>query len=154
MIQRRDLLITGGSTAIAIAACGLFATPANAARGSIVTAKAIGPLNAYRSANGRGALAGDAALGRAALEHSKAMAQAGRLNHNRFRARLRSHGIAGAAAENVAMGQPNLTSVIASWQNSRGHRRNMLGKFSRVGVATARDPASGNRPYWTMILSR
>lgn len=82
------------------------------------------------------------------------MAKSGRLNHNRFRARMRSHGIAGSAAENVAMGQPNLPSVIASWQKSRGHRRNMLGNFSRVGVAVARDSASGNRPYWTMILAR
>ncbi len=82
------------------------------------------------------------------------MAKSGRLNHNRFRARLRKHGIAGAAAENVARGQSNVASVVASWQNSRGHRRNMLGNYSRAGVAVARDPSSGNRPFWTMILAR
>lgn len=151
MIRRRNFLISGSA---AIAACGLFAAPAQAAKGNIVTGKALGPLNAYRKTKRRGALASDATLGRAALEHSKTMAKTGRLNHDRFRARLRSHGIAGAAAENVATGQPSLTSVIASWKNSRGHRRNMLGNFSRVGVAVARDPASGNRPYWTMILAR
>ncbi|MEX3008931.1 CAP domain-containing protein [Hoeflea sp. TYP-13] len=153
MIQRRNFLIAFSSTAFAISACGLLAGPARAARGNIVTGQALGRLNAYRSANRRGALKSDATLGRAALDHSKAMARSGRLNHKRFRARMRKYGIAGAAAENVAMGQPNVASVIASWQTSRGHRRNMLGNYSRVGLAVARDPASGNRPYWTMILA-
>ena len=152
-MHRRDFLIGGGATFV-ISSISLFSVPALAAKGSIVTARTLGPLNTYRKSKRRGALSGDRALGRAALEHSLSMAKSGRLNHNRFRARLRSHGIAGAAAENIAMGQPNVSAVLASWQNSRGHRRNMLGKFNRVGVAVARDPATGNRPYWTMILAR
>lgn len=153
MIQRRVLLIGGGGTIIVTAFGGLFSTTANAASGNIVTAQALRSVNAYRRANGRGALNSDSALGRAALEHSLSMAKSGRLNHNRFRARLRSHGIRGAAAEKFARGQPNVASVVASWQKSRGHRRNMLGNFSRAGVAVARDPASGNRPFWTMIMA-
>ena len=154
MIQRRKLLIGGGSTIIVTTLGGLVSVPALAASGNIVTAQALRSVNAFRKANGRGALKSDPTLGRAALEHSLSMARSGRLNHNRFRARLRSHGIRGAAAENVARGQPNVASVVASWEASRGHRRNMLGNFSRAGVAMARDPASGNRPFWTMILAR
>ena len=153
MMRRREFLSGGGVFALVSTAGGLVALPAQAASGSIVTARALGQLNAYRKSNRRGALVSDTTLGRAALEHATSMAKSGRLNHNRFRARLRSHGIAGAAAENVAEGQPNVASVLASWQNSRGHRRNMLGNFSRVGVAVARNPASGNRPFWTMILA-
>jgi len=29
----------------------------------------------------------------------------------------------------------------------------MLDRFNRLGVAVARDPKSGNRPYWAMVLS-
>lgn len=152
MMRRREFLSHSG-TALVFSTGSLFALPVDAASGSIVTARALGTLNAYRKSNRRNAVTGDARLGKAALDHSVAMAKSGRLNHNRFRARLRSHGIAGAAAENVAMGQTNVAAVMASWQNSRGHRRNMLGKFTRVGIAVARNPASGNRPYWTMILA-
>ena len=153
MMRKRSLLIAGGA-AISLALFGPAAGTAQAATAGIVTGRALGRINTYRRSKRRGALASDQALGRAALAHSKAMAKSGRLNHARFRARLRSFGIRGAAAENVAMGQPDITSVLTSWQNSRGHRRNMLGNFTRVGVAVARDPASGNRPYWTMILAR
>ncbi|MCY6380511.1 CAP domain-containing protein [Hoeflea prorocentri] len=153
MIQRRGFLITGGGAALCLTALTWTNVPANAAA-SIVTGRALGRVNTYRRSKKRPNLASDQALGRAALAHSKAMAKSGRLSHAKFRSRLRSFGIRGAAAENVAMGQPDIASVIAAWQNSRGHRRNMLGNFSRVGVAVARDPATGNRPYWTMILAR
>lgn len=150
MIGRRAFL--AGGVAL-IATSGLIVPHASAATGSIVTARALGLVNAYRAANGRGALAGNAVLGQAALEHSAAMAQSGRLNHNRFRARMRSLGISGSAAENVATGQADIAAAMASWQGSRGHRRNLLGGFTQLGVAVARDPGSGNRPYWTMILA-
>ncbi|MDA4843957.1 CAP domain-containing protein [Hoeflea poritis] len=154
MIHRRTFLSGSGGALVVAVLGGLISTPAEAANGNIVTGQALRSVNAFRKANGRGALQSDSALGRAALEHSLSMARSGRLNHSRFQARLRNHGIRGAAAENVARGQPNVASVVASWQGSRGHRRNMLGNFSRAGVAVARDPASGNRPFWTMILAR
>ena len=154
MIKRRSFLLTGGRTALSLVAFGFSAGGARAASASIVTGRALGRVNSYRRSKNRPNLASDQALGRAALSHSKAMAKSGRLNHARFRARMRDFGIRGAAAENVAMGQPDIASVLAAWQKSRGHRRNMLGNYSRVGVAVARDPASGNRPYWTMILAR
>lgn len=132
---------------------GLWPQAAQAASSAIVTGKTLGAVNAYRKANGREALKADPALGRAARDHSVAMAKSGRLNHKQFRSRLRKYNIRGAAAENVATGQADTAAVLAAWQNSRGHRRNMLGRYSRVGVAVARNPASGNRPFWTMILA-
>lgn len=138
---------------LALALEGFMVPPAQAASSAIVTGRALGAVNAYRKANGREALKADSALGRAARDHSIAMAKAGRLNHTQFRSRLRKFKISGTAAENVASGQTDIAAVLASWQKSRGHRRNMLGRYSRVGVAVARDPTSGNRPYWTMILA-
>lgn len=132
---------------------GFMVSPAQAASSSIVTGSALGAVNSYRKANGREALKADSALGRAARDHSIAMAKSGRLDHKQFRARLRKFKISGAAAENVASGQMDIAAVLAAWQKSRGHRRNMLGRYSRVGLAVARNPTSGNRPYWTMILA-
>ncbi|MEM6462339.1 MAG: CAP domain-containing protein [Pseudomonadota bacterium] len=154
MMKRREFLTTGCGAAGALVLSGVFVSPLHAASSSIVTSQALNVVNAFRSKNGRRPLKADPVLARAALDHSKAMAENGKLNHNRFRARLRSFGISGAAAENVAGGQPNLASVVAAWEKSRGHRRNMLGNYNRAGVAVARNSASGNRPYWTMILAR
>ena len=150
--RRRVLALAGGGTLVLILE-GLSLPAAQAASSAIVTGKALGAVNAYRRANGRDALKSDAALGRAARDHSVAMAKSGRLNHRQFRSRLRKFKISGAAAENVASGQADVAAVLAAWQNSRGHRRNLLGRYSRVGVAVARNPSSGNRPFWTMILA-
>jgi hypothetical protein len=152
-IHRRGFIAICGGGAIGLLSGDLLVTPARASSSSIVTPSAIGPVNAYRKANGRSALQADAALGKAAREHSIAMATAGRLDHSRFRARLRQFAITGAAAENVALGQADVAAVLAAWQNSRGHRRNLLGRYSRLGVAVARNPVSANRPFWTMILA-
>ena len=55
-----------------------------------------------------------------------------------------------AAAENVAYGFDDVDSVMAGWMRSPGHRRNILGKFSEIGVgrAIARDGAS----YWCVTF--
>lgn len=151
--QRRQVLTIIGGGALALVMQGLNVQPAKAASSSIVTGRALGAVNAYRKTKGRSALKADPALGRAARDHSVAMAKSGKLNHKQFRSRLRKFGISGAAAENVASGQQDISSVLAAWQKSRGHRRNMLGRYSRVGVAVARNPVSGNRPFWTMILA-
>jgi uncharacterized protein YkwD len=51
-----------------------------------------------------------------------------------------------AAAEYVAFGFDDIESVMDGWMKSPGHRRNILGSFSEIGVgrAVAKDGAS----YW------
>ena len=41
------------------------------------------------------------------------------------------------AAENVAYGY-NVTSVVDAWMNSPGHRANILGDFTHIGVGVAK----------------
>lgn len=162
MIQRRTLILTGASTlAAGLAGCasstvtpytGELAYSAPTAAG-IVTDDALAAVNAFRRSRGRGPLRTDPTLGRAAQDHAIAMARQGRISHDRFSRRIRAAGITTGAAENVAAGQPDLAAALRAWENSRGHRANLLGDFSRLGVALARHPASGNRPYWAMILA-
>jgi len=48
-------------------------------------------------------------------------------------------------AENVAMGQPSVARVMVAWMNSAGHRANILGRFTDIGVAHTRSDTH----YWT-----
>jgi uncharacterized protein YkwD len=57
------------------------------------------------------------------------------------------------AAENIAAGQDSVARAVQAWIDSPKHLHNMLGNYSGLGVAIARNPASGNRPYWAMVLS-
>ncbi len=120
---------------------------------AIVTAQALPHINALRKRANRDTLIVDPVLERAALDWSKEMALKGKLSHRNFKRRMRQARIKGPAAENVAYGQANVKAAIIGWNGSRGHRRNMLGIYNRVGMAVAKNANSGNRPYWTMILS-
>lgn len=51
-----------------------------------------------------------------------------------------------ASGENVAFGQRTAAAVMRTWMDSPPHRKNILGDFSRVGVAVAR--ADDGTPYW------
>jgi uncharacterized protein YkwD len=48
--------------------------------------------------------------------------------------------------ENIAMGQASAAEVVADWMRSDGHRANILGSHSRIGVAMAR--AADGTVYW------
>jgi uncharacterized protein YkwD len=48
--------------------------------------------------------------------------------------------------ENVAAGQTSVDEVMTSWMNSPGHKANILGDFTEIGVARAFD--ADDRPYW------
>ena len=61
------------------------------------------------------------------------------------------HGNAGVA-ENIAMGQPNPASVLQSWMNSSGHRANILGGYTKIGVAAFQAP--NGTIYWCQQFTR
>ena len=52
-----------------------------------------------------------------------------------------------AAAENIAYGQRTPQQVVNAWWNSDGHRANMIGNFTEIGVGYVAD---GN--YWTQMF--
>ena len=62
------------------------------------------------------------------------------------------HGSHPGAAENIATGR-TLPSVLRRWMNSKGHRANILGSYTRIGVAAYRNPATG-RIYWCQQFGR
>ncbi|NNE80154.1 MAG: CAP domain-containing protein [Silicimonas sp.] len=148
MMDRRQFLVVAPTFLLARPA---FAQSRRSSKG--VTRQALPLVNALRVEAGRDEVIFDPVLERAALEWSKEQALRGKISHRNFKRRMRQAGIRSPAAENVAYGQDNVKAVIRAWHGSRGHRRNMLGIYNRMGVAVAQNTNSDNRPYWTMILS-
>ncbi|PJI84992.1 Cysteine-rich secretory protein family protein [Yoonia maricola] len=113
-------------------------------------------INAFRASQGRGQLQPNAALTRAAQAHAEDMARRGYFSHtsvggpngDNFQARARSAGCAmRTGAENIATGQRSEAGVFETWENSAGHRRNMLGRsYTQYGLGR-----SGN--IWVLKLS-
>lgn len=97
-------------------------------------------------------------LGEAAAVHSRDMARSRRLSHVGSRGetltdRIRATGYRPRAwGENVAAGQPDAGSVVASWLDSPGHCANIMNPdYSQFGAAVAR--GSDGVRYWTLVLA-
>lgn len=127
---------------------------------SAVTGVATGftsDINAFRAGQGLGALQPNATLTRAAQRHAEDMARRGYFSHSspggpngdNFSQRARASGCAlRNGAENLANGQQNELDVFVAWQNSAGHRRNMLGQnYTQYGLGRSGD-------FWVLKLAQ
>ena len=62
--------------------------------------------------------------------------------------------------ENIAAGYSGGNATFNQWKeddknySGQGHRRNMLGDFTKIGLARAYDADSTYRYYWVMILTK
>jgi uncharacterized protein YkwD len=155
---RRILAGVAGLCALsALAACGTVHTAGESAGASVSGASYLAEI---RSTHGLPTLAYDPALERTALEQAAYMAGSRRMTHTTgwrrdFASRIRKNGIERAAAENIAHGRMNLDELFEAWMNSQGHRRNMLDpRFTRFGLAYARENDGSGRRYWALVVSR
>ena len=122
--------------------------PAPPTTGSAVTAA----INAARASRALPPLMDDDNLTRVALAWAGSMAESGVMDHGDFAGRMASVVPNTAAAENIAEGQPDATSVVAAWMDDPPHRANILGEYTRLGVGLARDP--GATTYWCVDFAR
>lgn len=107
-------------------------------------------LNQARNGEGRSSLERMAALDAVALEWAKAMAASGTLSHNQS---LSSQIPGGWSfiGENVARGYPSGSAMHEGWWNSSGHRANMLGDFTDVGIAFL---SAGGSTWGVQVFAR
>lgn len=158
--SRRGLLLLSG--AALLAACTPTPKPPRPFTGSAEdrTAEALGAVNALRASKGLSPLSPAAPAQGAALAQAQRMAASGQMKHvmgfaDGFGPRMRAAGVPLPAAENIAAGQQTTDAVVKAWIASPHHLENMLGpNYTSFGVAVARDPGTGNHPYWAMVLSR
>ncbi|MEP1536850.1 MAG: CAP domain-containing protein [Paracoccaceae bacterium] len=111
-------------------------------------------VNAERSERGLAALTWDDDLEQAAARHARDLHRTGRFSHegsdgSNVLDRVTQSGFRACfAAENIAKGQRSLTSVMDSWMQSKGHRRNILSRRAKsVAVVLGKDN------IWVMVLA-
>jgi hypothetical protein len=102
-------------------------------------------VNRDRAANGLGPLTLNASLSQVALGWANQLAANGTLSHNPNYSTQIPGGWT-RAAENVAQGYPNGAAVHQGWMNSPGHRTNILGDFTDIGIAHI----SGGDTTWSV----
>jgi uncharacterized protein YkwD len=127
------------------------------ALGSAEPAKAAdyaGAISAYRRAHRLPAVEPDSRLDAVALKQAQAMAASG--SHNaggsfvtRVAALRKSR-----AAENIGAGFLTFSEMLKQWEDSTGHRENLLmAGARRVGVAFANNPNSPYRKFWAIVIT-
>lgn len=108
-------------------------------------ARILQDTNAYRAQNGRPALKSMALLDIVAQTWTQYMASTGDFRHN-LQYFLQFPGDPSAGGENIAVGYTP-ESVVAGWIASDGHRANLLGNYTHIGIGYAR--SAGGRQYFT-----
>lgn len=124
--------------------------------GPAAAADYAGEISAYRRAHGLSAVKLDGRLNQAALKQARAMAASGAVSHSI--AGSFSSRIAGLrksrAAENIGAGFITFFEMLREWENSAGHRENLLMPGARkVGVASVENPKSPYRKFWAMVIT-
>jgi len=99
-------------------------------------------INSYRSSNGLAALSRSGSLDSYARSWAKQMAGNGGLSHSNIGSLL---GEWSSVAENIGVGG-SAGSIFGALADSSGHRANMLGDFTHIGIGAYLDSA-GN--LWT-----
>jgi len=134
--------------ALAVAALALIGVASPAAASEADTLHSL--VNQARAANGLGALARNGAMDSVALNWANAIAAAGALSHNpNYSGQI--PGGWSSAAENVAQGYPSGSSMHDGWMGSSGHRSNILGDFTDVGIAFV---AAGGATWGVQVFAR
>ena len=122
------------------------------------TARAASPaelISSFRHQHGEGKVTIDPVLNRIAEVQARAMAARDEMGHGvlkPFSDRVANLN-AERAAENLAQGDTTFSKALDQWIGSSGHRRNLLmHEATRVGIASARSPKSGET-YWAMVIA-
>ncbi len=123
----------GAAGAVARAKDPSIATDSGASL-SATEAAVVARTNDARAKRGLGPLSADASLMNGARRQASWMARNRNLSHGQ------------GVTENIAMGQSSASETVADWMRSDGHRANILGSHSRIGVAMAR--AADGTVYW------
>ncbi len=139
-------------TSLILFACLISFSSANDAD---ITDNILSKTNQFRKSKGLPALEMREDLNAIAAKHSSNMARGiVALGHNGFAKRnaLAKKSIHSLSmfAENVAYGATNANEVMTMWQNSAGHRRNLLGPYKYIGIGIAKDRQG--RLFYTQIF--
>ncbi len=120
-----------------------------------VTQEIFKLVNEYRESNGLSALQKNDTAEQLAIEHTRYMISKSSISHDNFDSRsdkLGEEENSRSSAENVASHYSDAASVMQGWINSDGHRRNIEGNYTHIGIAAVKD--ENGRYYYTQLFYR
>ena len=120
-----------------------------------ITQEILSLTNAHRNNMGLGNLERSVEADQLALEHTRYMITQGNINHDNFMKRMEAlRGLVDAIAvgENVAYGYATSESVMEGWLNSSGHKANIEGDYTHIGIAAVK--AEGGGFYYMQLFFR
>ncbi|WP_424628524.1 CAP domain-containing protein [Bradyrhizobium sp. SYSU BS000235] len=123
---------------------------------SAMAADYASQISAYRRTHGLSSVKIDSWLNAVALQQARAMASSGTISHTvggSFSSRVASLRKS-RAAENIAAGFRTFSETLKQWEESPGHRENLLmAGAKKVGVASVSNPSSPYRVFWAMVIT-
>jgi uncharacterized protein YkwD len=139
---------------LALLFCLDFAAPVEAA-------DYASAISAHRRAHGLPAVRSDSRLAAVALKQARAMASSRTVSHSaagNFAVRVaplrKPRAAEFKAAENIGAGFISFSEMLKQWEDSAGHRQNLLmASARRVGVASVDNPKSPYRKFWAMVIT-
>lgn len=118
----------------------------------VVVQRILTDTNRFRAANGRGPLQLSGPINQIAQTWALQMAGTCVFAHNPGVGQLIPAGWR-AWGENIARGQ-QYTDVVQAWINSPGHRANLLGDFTHLGVGYAETSPCGHPRTFVQVFAR
>lgn len=120
-----------------------------------VTQEIFELTNLHRRSIGKEELSRSYKADKIAEEHTYYMIQEQQISHDNFSKRsqnLREQVNAKTVGENVAFGYRNGKTVMGGWLNSSGHKANIEGDFTHIGIAAIKD--ENDNYYYTQLFYR
>jgi uncharacterized protein YkwD len=136
MVHRGMAAVRSARTALIVALLvGFGLTSVGVTSASASEADTIAALvNQARASKGLPGLIRNPSMDSVALQWANQMGAANSMTHNpNFASQIPSGW--SSAGENVAMGHPTPSEMHTEWMNSPGHRANILGDFTDIGIA-------------------
>jgi len=149
--MKKLLNLVGTATILGLLSLG-FASPSYAAPSAAAQIqRVLDDTNAIRAENGLAPLALNPSISAVSQAWSAKQAKADSMSHNPSYSSQIPSGWT-KAAENVAAGYSYDTVVTQGWANSAGHRKNMLGDFTDIGIGIAK--AADGTTYFTQNFAK
>ena len=119
--------------------------------------KLVTLINDYRTSKGLNTLQVVNHISFKSQEHNEYMISNNVVNHDYFE--QRSNNIikvlgAERVGENIAYNYTLAESAMQAWLNSAGHKANIEGDYTHIGISVSFDPVTGSKYYTNMFMKK
>jgi uncharacterized protein YkwD len=114
-------------------------------------------INDYRESKGLNRLEVINHISYKSQEHNIYMIDNNVVNHDYFESRSENIiEVLGAVrvGENIAYNFVNAESALNAWLNSPGHKANIEGDYTHIGISVTTNPTTGRKYYTNMFMKR